>query len=77
MEALRLGHQLGELAQHNAARVTFESLTERYPNSATAWHGLSLQQRALGDAATADASLARGRELDPLHDLLLELPGGR
>ncbi|MBM3986517.1 MAG: hypothetical protein FJ294_00985 [Planctomycetes bacterium] len=76
MEALRLGHQLGELAQHNAARIVFETLTARYPNSATAWHALSLQQRALGDAA-ADDSLARARELDPIHDRLLELPGDR
>lgn len=77
MEALRLGHQLGELGQNNAARVAFEALTQRFPNSATAWQALSLQLRALGNTEQADASLARARELDPIHDRLLDLPAAR
>lgn len=71
-EALRLGRQLSQLDQHNAARTVFELLTTRYPNSTTAWHGLSLAREALGDAEAAETALQRARELDPIDDLVLQ-----
>jgi Flp pilus assembly protein TadD len=69
---LRLGRQLSQLGQHNAARTVFDLLTTRYPNSTTAWHGLSLAREALGEADAADTAMNRARELDPIDDLVLQ-----
>lgn len=73
LEALRLARQLGQLAQHNAARVVLETLTTRLPSSATAWLALSGEYRALGRVDDAERALARARELDPIDDLLRSL----
>jgi predicted membrane-bound spermidine synthase len=72
LEALRLGRQLGQLGQHNAARVVFEALTQRHPTSATAWLQLSGELARLGRASEAETALQRARELDPIDDLLRE-----
>jgi spermidine synthase len=68
LEGLRLGRQLAQLGQHNAARVVFEQLSTRHPNSATAWVCLAEELRALRRDEDAQKALERARELDPIDE---------
>lgn len=69
LEALRLGRQLSDLGQHNAARVVFDKLCALHPESATAWALLAGELETLAKPDEAKAARERGAKLDPLNDL--------
>lgn len=66
--ALRLlqADGLRETQQVEAARALYTSLASG-PQGAAAWHGLGLIAARAGDAAQAEASLARAVQLQPLN----------
>jgi len=66
--ALRLlqADGLRETQQTDAARALYTSLANG-PQGAAAWHGLGLIAARAGDAAQAEASLARAVQLQPLN----------
>ncbi len=70
LEAHRLGQSLLQMRQFNAAKLVYQRISARYPNSPTAYKALSMCWRGLERGDEAEAAEKRVGELDPLYDPL-------
>jgi Flp pilus assembly protein TadD len=68
--ALDSGNVAFRAGDFEAARAQYIRATELGPHVSAAWFGLSMSERRLGNAASADAAMQRVRQLAPGASLL-------
>lgn len=68
--ALDSGNSAFRAGDLEAARAQYRRATELGPDVSAAWFGLSMSERRIGNAASADSAMERVRQLAPAASLL-------